>query len=130
MNNFLLSLQPLLALLAADPFIRSLQIGVLIAGSLLVYLVFWTTKDSINRSNSFIFILFSIVLVAFIPFVGFLCYLLIRPSKTLTEKNLLQAVADLKTELATIAKNNSEVKKILVKPSPKHVIIHKKQKKS
>lgn len=116
MNELLLFLQPVLNLLATDPVIRSMQIGVLSGGLVLVYLIFWVTKDSVNRSNSFLFILFSILLVACIPLFGFLAYLLIRPNKTLTEKQTLIALSDLKKEMESLKKQVShteqEVKKI------------------
>lgn len=116
MNELLLFLQPLLNLLATDPVIRSMQIGVLSGGIALVYIVFWVTKDSVNRSNSFLFILFSILLVACLPLFGFLAYLLLRPNRTLTEKQTLISLSELTAEIEALKKQikhtEHEVKKI------------------
>lgn len=51
-----------------------------------VYIIFWVISDSLERSNSIIFQLFSIFLITiWTPFWIFI-YLLIRPTKTLLEK--------------------------------------------
>ena len=48
--------------------------------------IFWIAKDASNRSISFVFQVFAIVLALF-PFLGLFIYLLIRPEKTLLEKD-------------------------------------------
>jgi membrane-bound ClpP family serine protease len=71
-----------------NPTLRLLQIVLLILGVLAAFLVFFTTRDVLLRSKSFVFQLFSIVLVAIVPLFGFLLYILIRPSRTLKEREL------------------------------------------
>lgn len=87
--------EPWLLLLADDPLMRSFQLGLLLAALVLIFLVFFTTRDILHRSHSFWFMLFSIVLVAFLPFVGFLLYLLVRPSRTLLECEVEDMIRDL-----------------------------------
>lgn len=78
----------LINFLASDPQLRLLQFLLLSVAGASVYLVLFTTRDSILRSNSFWFQFFSIALVAVLPIVGFLLYLLIRPSRTLKDKEM------------------------------------------
>lgn len=49
-------------------------------------IIVWVTRDSIQRSNSLIFQTFSILLNIAVPILGVLLYLIIRPSKTNTER--------------------------------------------
>jgi hypothetical protein len=74
--------------LASDPQLRLLQFILLSVAAASVYLVLYTTRDSILRSESFWFQFFSIGLVAVLPIVGFLLYLLLRPSRTLKEREM------------------------------------------
>ncbi len=57
-------------------------------GLLWLSLIIWVTRDSMARSKSFLFQAFSIVLNIGLPGLGALLYLVIRPGKTQTEKNL------------------------------------------
>jgi len=79
-------LDPWLVFLAEDTLLRSLQLGMLSVGLLVVFLVFYTTRDIILRTQSFWYMLFSIALVSALPVVGFLTYLLIRPARTIKER--------------------------------------------
>jgi hypothetical protein len=81
-----MSLPSLLTFLSADPALRLLQGLLLGISTLVVFLVFFTLRDVLLRSRHFGFQLFAILLVAFLPVFGFLIYLLIRPSRTLTER--------------------------------------------
>ena len=49
-------------------------------------LVIWVARDAINRSNSIIFHIFSIILNIFLPIFGLMIYLLVRPPRTLLDK--------------------------------------------
>ena len=49
-------------------------------------LVIWVARDAINRSNSIIFHVFSILLNIFLPVFGLMIYLLIRSPRTLLDK--------------------------------------------
>lgn len=81
-------LQPLSGILAADPAAQALQIGVLSGGALLLFLLFWTLRDSLVRSRSLAFQVFALLLVTALPAFGFLVYLLVRPTRTLKEREL------------------------------------------
>jgi hypothetical protein len=85
-------LEPWLIFLAEDPVLRVLQIGMLCIAVVAVFLVFFTTRDILLRTNSFLYMFFCILLVAFIPFIGFFLYLLLRPSCTLRERALDEAL--------------------------------------
>ena len=93
-------LQPWLTFLADDPALRALQIGMLAVAMLLIFLVFYATRDILQRTQSFPLMLLCIVLVALLPGLGFLIYLLIRPSRTLRDREneeiLLQIFDDLR----------------------------------
>jgi hypothetical protein len=76
----------LLELLSDNPVLRLLQFALLVTALLSVFFVLFTTRDSLLRSTSFWFQFFAIVLVAALPIVGFLLYLLLRPARTLKER--------------------------------------------
>jgi len=82
-------------ILSFDPLIRSFQIGLGVFAALLVFLVFYATRDVLKRSSSLTFQLFSIVLVAALPVVGFLFYLIIRPTQTLRTKQMEKNVEEI-----------------------------------
>ena len=88
-------LDPWLLFLADDPMLRLLQGGLLLLGFLVVFLVFFTTRDILLRTQSFIYMFLSILLVAALPIMGFLLYLLIRPARTLKEKEMEAMVREL-----------------------------------
>lgn len=72
------------------------DIIILVLEGIIVYLaifwiavIIWVTKDSINRSTNVAFQIFSILLVIILtPLFGIFIYLIVRPSKTLTETYL------------------------------------------
>lgn len=75
-----------LSLLTDNPMIRALQLSLLGAAVIAIYLVFYTTRDILLRTRSFTYQTLSILLVAVLPIVGFFLYLLIRPSSTIRER--------------------------------------------
>ncbi len=86
---FLQSLvEPWLFFLAEDPMLRLLQGLMLFAGIIVVFLVFFTTRDILLRTTSFCVMIASIILVALLPVIGFFLYLLVRPSRTLKEREM------------------------------------------
>ena len=101
-------LDPWLAFLAADPVLRSLQMAMIALGTLAVFLVFFATRDILLRTNSFPYMLFCILIVAVLPGVGFLLYLLIRPPRTAKERELEQL---LRSMLADVSARKSQGKK-------------------
>ncbi|HLD64078.1 MAG TPA: PLD nuclease N-terminal domain-containing protein [Candidatus Peribacteraceae bacterium] len=95
--------------LADDPVVRMLQGSLLLAGAIIIFLVFYTTRDVLLRSRSFGFMLFCIILVAALPVVGFLIYLLIRPELTLTQREMRSQIAQIAKKL-DISVKKSELK--------------------
>lgn len=89
------TLDVLLGILSDDPAARVFQLCVLGLGISSVYLLFYTTRDVIIRSSSIPLQLFSIVLVALLPIVGFFLYLLFRPSQTLAERETMDMLRTL-----------------------------------
>lgn len=89
MSRFLQTLlEPWLLFLAEDPTLRMLQMGMILLGTIVIFLVFFTTRDILLRTNSFFYMFVCIILVAVLPIVGFFLYLLIRPARTLKERDL------------------------------------------
>ena len=52
-----------------------------------ISVVFWVAKDISNRSLNAIFQIFCILITIILPLLGLFIYLLIRPEKTLLEKD-------------------------------------------
>lgn len=91
--------QPWLVFLAEDPALRLLQGGMLLVGIVVIFLVFFTTRDILLRTHSFWYMCISIILVAALPVVGFFLYLLIRPSQTSKEREMHETLAELLVEV-------------------------------
>jgi len=104
-------LEPWLLFLAEDPVLRLLQGGMLLVGAIVIFLVFFATRDILLRTNSFIYMFVCIVLVAAFPVVGFLFYLLIRPARTLKERELYDMVRKISSQKKAV--NRSGTKKRL-----------------
>lgn len=84
--------EPWLLFLAEDPMMRLLQGAMLLTGVLVIFLVFFTTRDILLRTHSFLYMFVCIVLVAALPVAGFFLYLLIRPARTIRERELFAMV--------------------------------------
>ena len=80
--------EPWLLFLAEEPTLRVLQGGLLLLGAVVIFLVFYTTRDILLRTQSFCYMLLCIVLVAFFPILGFFLYLLVRPPRTIKEREM------------------------------------------
>ncbi len=79
----------LFALLLSDsPLIRWIQVAIIVAVLLDVFLVFYVMRDVLLRTHSFAIQVMSVLLAGVFPIVGFLVYLLVRPSRTLKEKEM------------------------------------------
>lgn len=83
-----------LAPAAFDP-MMILQGAVLSGGFLLLFLLLFTLRDVLLRSRSFWFQAFCVLLTGALPIAGFLVYLLIRPARTVKERELEDMVRDL-----------------------------------
>jgi ABC-type nickel/cobalt efflux system permease component RcnA len=73
---------------SVTPSVAALQIGLAAGALLLVFFVLFATRDILLRADSFLYQLACIVLVAALPVVGFLLYLLIRPARTRKQRQL------------------------------------------
>ena len=94
--SFLLEyIDPWLSFLAADPPLRILQLTMIILVSIGIFLVFYATRDIMLRTHSILYTIPCILLVAFVPLVGFLLYLLIRPARTIKEREMYAMLSEL-----------------------------------
>lgn len=74
-------------ILSSNIFTLALQGLIVYLAILWIAIIIWVTKDANNRSNSLLFQVFAILVVIFLtPLFGLLIYLILRPSKTLTER--------------------------------------------
>ncbi len=99
------ALQSLLAIISADPAVRMMQFTLLTAAVIVVFCIFYVLRDVVLRTNSFFLQLFCILVVAFLPGIGFLLYLLLRPAQTLRERQMEQMVRDIHKRLMSQPKN-------------------------
>ena len=97
-------MQMFLSLLTDNPMIRAMQLSLLGAAVVAIYLVFFTTRDILLRTRSFFYQIVCILLVAVLPIVGFFLYLLIRPASTVREREMQKM-------LRSILKKESEESK-------------------
>ena len=111
---------PWLLFLAEDPALRLLQSGMLLVGIVVIFLVFFTTRDILLRTHSFWYMFFSIVIVAALPIAGFFLYLLIRPSRTLADREADQLLTELLLEVRSPKRRQPEEKKGGIKKSKKN----------
>lgn len=79
-------LEPWLLLLSQDPALRQLQLEMLGLGVIVIFLVFFVTRDILLRTHSFFAMFLSILVTAGLPVIGFFLYLLFRPSRTIKER--------------------------------------------
>jgi hypothetical protein len=74
-------------LFPSDP-VTWVQATVIAVAFLLVYLLLFTLRDILLRTRSFWYQFFCVLLVGCLPVFGFLLYLLIRPARTVKEREL------------------------------------------
>lgn len=75
---------------SADPSVLLVQSLMIVAACIIIFLVLFATRDILLRTSSLPYQIFCILLVAVLPVVGFLVYLLIRPIRTTSERRLEQ----------------------------------------
>ncbi len=92
MNSFLMFLQSLPSLVPANTNFSPTLFGLL---ALDVYLIFYVTRDALLRIRPFFPQLLCILLVAVLPGVGFLLYLLVRPARLIKERALEEMLLEL-----------------------------------
>ncbi len=74
--------------LSSDPITMAVQFGIAALGAVAVYLLFFTVRDILLRTRSLLYQLACIALVAALPIVGFFLYLLVRPARTVKERQM------------------------------------------
>ena len=81
-------LDSFLGLFSVNPAILLLQVGMACTAVLVVFLLAFVTRDVLLRYESFLMQCFWIVIVFCLPIIGFLLYLVLRPSRTVRERRL------------------------------------------
>ena len=81
-----------LTILSDNPGLRMAQIGLIVLAVIAVYLVCFTTRDILTRTDSFVYQLLCVLITALLPILGFLIYLLVRPTHTIYERETFEAV--------------------------------------
>ena len=85
--------------ISTDSTARFMQ-GLLVAGAFVVlFFLLFTVRDILQRTRSFFYQAFCILLVAFLPGLGFLLYLLLRPSRTINEREMEVIIRALAVQL-------------------------------
>lgn len=98
--SFLQSLiSPFSSFLSEDPSVATTQVGLMAMVVVVLFLLFYTLKDVLLRTHSFLYQCVCILLVAFLPFVGFLLYLLIRPARTVKQREMERMLRALHDEV-------------------------------
>jgi hypothetical protein len=64
------------------------QAGLILFAIIVLFLLFFALRDILLRTRSFWYQFFCIVIVTLLPIVGFLMYLLIRPARTVKQREL------------------------------------------
>ena len=84
-----MTLQSIESILNSNVLMMVLQGIVIYLAILWIATIIWVSKDANNRSNSILFQIFAVlVVIVLTPLFGLLIYLIVRPSRTLTEKYL------------------------------------------
>jgi len=83
------------AYVMGDPVLRLTQGGLILLAFVVLYLLFYALRDVLLRTHSFLYQFFCILLVALLPVIGFLLYLLIRPARTVKEREAEQMLTNL-----------------------------------
>jgi hypothetical protein len=97
MQFFSALMSPFTAFLSEDPNVAMTQAGLIALVVVVLFLLFYTLRDVVLRTRSFVYQCVCILLVALLPGLGFLLYLLIRPARTIKEREMeamLQALTE------------------------------------
>lgn len=101
-----------------DPILRASQAGIVFVFIVLLFLLFWTLRDIILRTRSFSYQFGCVLLVAALPIIGFLLYLLIRPARTLKERETDDMLRRLTGEAGTVVLEPTETQEPLPLDTP------------
>lgn len=106
MTSFPLSITAFSQSVADNPELFFLKGALILFASIVLFLLFFALRDILLRTRSFWYQFFCIVLVTLLPVVGFLLYLLIRPARTIKQRELESLLLTL---MATEAPGQIEV---------------------
>lgn len=107
--SFLTSLiQPFQSFLSDDPNVAMTQAGLLAVVVVVLFLLFYTLRDIVLRTRSFTYQCLCILLVALLPIVGFLLYILIRPARTVKEREIQEMLFRLTADLPHYTEDEEE----------------------
>lgn len=70
------------------PALDANQVIIYVSAFFLVYFLFFTMRDIFLRTHSSLYQIACILLVGLLPVIGFLLYFLIRPARTVKEREL------------------------------------------
>lgn len=73
-------------LILSDPFLLVTQVLIGLLCATVLFLLFYTLRDILLRTHALSYQFFCILLVAVFPIIGFLLYLLIRPARTVMQR--------------------------------------------
>lgn len=82
------SLAPVTQFFLDNPGLRAAQLGLIVFGIIVLFLLFYALRDILLRTHSFWYQFLCIVIVTLFPIVGFLVYLLIRPARTVKQREM------------------------------------------
>jgi hypothetical protein len=82
-------------LLSDSPAIRAIQVAIVLVVLFDVYLIFYVVRDVLLRTQNLFVQILCIFLPVVFPVIGFLAYLLLRPSRTLKEREMEQLLHQL-----------------------------------
>lgn len=88
MSALALSFAPLTQYIMDNPGLRFAQGGLILFAILILFLLFFALRDILLRTHSFWYQFCCIVIVTLLPVVGFFIYILIRPARTVKEREL------------------------------------------
>ncbi len=114
-------------MLSSNPSLFFLQLSMMIGAALLVFLVLFTTRDILLRSRSFFIQFLCILLVALLPGIGFLVYMLVRPARTNRERLLEEMVMELADDLKDLSDQVTQRKTMPAKHMPPVFKMHPKK---
>ncbi len=105
MDSFLTFLQSLPSLASTNTNVSPVLLGLIVLD---VYLIFYVTRDALLRIRPFFPQLLCILLVAALPGVGFLLYILVRPARLIKERELEEMLLELLDRTETIPPGDEE----------------------
>jgi|CXWL01.1.fsa_nt_gi branched-subunit amino acid ABC-type transport system permease component len=121
MSTLVSSLSPLTEYFMDNPGLHFAQGGLILFAALVLFLLFFALRDILLRTHSFWYQFCCIVIVTLLPVVGFLIYLLIRPTRTIKERELEAMLLTLTSAKATEQMPAKE--EILVVAAPSSVTV-------